>query len=290
MFRMILKISFFSAIGILFAALYAKGDELNVFVSIPPQKYFVEKIAGDRVNIHIMVPSREIPHRYEPDPETFRKLANAHAYFSIGMTFERMWMKRVEPENPDMLVIDISYGIEKRPTPDIDMYPEQYPHLAIDPHIWVSPPLVMIQARNILTGLIKIDPEGRQDFEANYISFMQEIIELDIELRNRLIPGTAFMVYHPAWGYFAEAYGLRQVTLAIEGEALTTPQIRTIIEQAKERDIRIIMTQPQVPSPEAQRIAHEIGGQVVIVDPLAENWDENLLNVADILTRHEGLL
>jgi zinc transport system substrate-binding protein len=289
MARILFKISFLFAIGILFTALNAKGAGLSVFVSIPPQKYFVEKIAGDRVDVHIMVPSREVPHRYEPDPETLRKLANAHAYFSIGMTFERMWMKRVEPQNPDMMVIDTSYGIEKRPTPDIDMYPEQYPHLAIDPHIWVSPPLVMIQARNILTGLIEIDPAGRQAFETNYVSFIQEIIELDIELRSRITPGTAFMVYHPAWGYFAEAYGLRQVTLAIEGEPPTTPQIRTIIEQAMERDIRIIMTQPQVPSPEAQRIAHEIGGQVVIADPLAQNWAENLLNVADILTRREGL-
>lgn len=141
----------------------------------------------------------------------------------------------------------------------------------------------MILARNILVGLQGADPAHRNEYEENYKSFIMELVDLDAELR-RLFQGIGknnqFMVYHPAWGYFAEAYGLEQVPVELEGKEPKPAQVAQLIDHAKANGIRVLFVQPQFSSRSAKTIADAIGGNVVEADPLAFRWDENILDVA----------
>ena len=152
-----------------------------------------------------------------------------------------------------------------------------------DPHVWLSPPLVMIQARNIVQAFLAVDPDHRSVYEENYKSFINELVALDLELR-AVFAGkgedSEFMVFHPAWGYFAQAYGLQQVSVEIEGKEPKPAELQYLIQYAKKRGIKAVFVQPQFSHQAARAIAKAIGGQIVFADPLAPDWGNNLLQVA----------
>jgi zinc transport system substrate-binding protein len=147
-----------------------------------------------------------------------------------------------------------------------------------DPHIWTSPPLVKIQARNILHGLLTEDPAHQALYQANFNKFISQLDELDAELRKTFAGSKRleFMVFHPAWGYFADTYGLRQVPIEIEGKSPKPAQLKRLIIYAQKRGIKVVFVQPQFSTKNAETIARAIGGEVVFADPLAYNWAENL--------------
>lgn len=151
-----------------------------------------------------------------------------------------------------------------------------------DPHIWLSPALVKIQAAQIRNALVAIDPARRSTYESNHQAFVREIEELDAELKALFAgrTGERFMVFHPSWGYFAQAYGLVQVPVEVEGKEPKPAQLQQLIRHARERGIKVVFVQPQFSAKSAELLAREIGGQVVYADPLAENWAVNLREVA----------
>ena len=160
---------------------------------------------------------------------------------------------------------------------------DHHDHGILDPHIWLSPPLVKIQARNILTALQEIDPAHRTLYEAHYHQFLARIDDLDAQLKRNFTgkEGLHFIVFHPAWGYFAHAYGLKQVPIEIEGKAPKPARLKELITHAREKEIRVIFVQPQFSTKSAEIVAREIGGQVALTDPMAEDWMANLYEVAE---------
>jgi zinc transport system substrate-binding protein len=264
----------------------ASARPLRVFVSILPQKYFVEKIGGDLVEVAVMVEPGASPHIYEPKPKQMVALAETNIYFAIGVPFETTWLKKIAATNPNMLVVHTEAGIKKIPMKGHHhegRESEQDHHTIKDPHVWLSPPLVMIQARNILQVFLKVDPANRSLYEKNYNSFIKEVVMLHAEIR-AAFEGKGkkieFMVFHPAWGYFAQAYGIEQVPIEIEGKQPKPAELQYLIQYAKERGIKVIFAQPQFSWQAAQAIAKSIDGQIVFVDPLAVDWDTNLRQVA----------
>jgi zinc transport system substrate-binding protein len=264
----------------------APASPLRVFVSILPQKYFVEKIGGDLVDVAVMVEPGASPHTYEPKPKQMVALAKTNIYFAIGVPFETTWLEKIAATNPNMLVVHTEADIKKIPMkghhhagPELEQ-----DHDGIkDPHVWLSPPLVMILARNILQALLKVDPAHGPLYEKNHNSFMKELVGLDAEIRSAFEgkgKDVEFMVFHPAWGYFAQAYGLEQVPIEIEGKQPKPAELQYLIQYAKQRGIKVIFAQPQFSWQVAQAIAKSIDGQIVFVDPLAAHWDTNLRQVA----------
>ncbi|CAB1085359.1 Zinc ABC transporter, substrate-binding protein ZnuA [Olavius algarvensis Delta 1 endosymbiont] len=273
---------------------YAKID---VIVSLGPQKYFVQQIGKDLVDIQVMIPPGADFHIYEPKPKQMVALARARLYFAIGIEFEEARLKDLSRTNPQLVVVRTDRGIEKMPlgshhqfgpnethAPETDADHDHDHHAAggLDPHIWLSPPLVRKQAGTIVRALQEIDPDHHSIYQDNYQAFVAEIDELDAELKTVFAGrrGLQFMVFHPAWGYFAHAYGLQQLPVEIEGKNPKPAQLRALIEHARENDIKVIFVQPQFSAKSAQLIAREIGGQVVIADPLAREWAANLRQVA----------
>ena len=292
------------------AAADGSPKEVPVFVSIVPQRYFVEKIGGDLVDVSVMVEPGASPHDYEPKPRQMAALAKAKIYYAVGIEFDKVWLKKFCDANPEMLVVHTERGVEKislkthhhdqdkgegshgktahHPEKAAGKHGEKDPHSLHhgikDPHIWLSPVTVMVQARNILMGLLAVDPDHRSTYEANYKEFIIELVDLDAHLRE-VFAGeegrTAFMVFHPAWGYFADAYGLEQVPVEIEGKDPKPAELQYLIDNAKKQGIRVVFVTPQFSTKSAETVANAIGGQIVFVNPLALSWKANLIEVAE---------
>ncbi len=299
--RQVMK-NFFGAIAMIPVLLVimimpeAYADQpLQVTVSILPQKYFVEKIGGQQVAVTVMVEPGAEPHVYDPKPQQMASLAKSKIYFAAGVPFEDAWLKKFAAANPDMQIVHTETGIAKLPMQGHDEHAgtthqqqtphgEEHQHGVLDPHIWLSPPLVMIQARNMLDAFLKVDPAHKSLYETNYRKFMEEIVALDLELLDRFeeVKGNKeFMVFHPAWGYFAEAYGLIQTPVETEGKEPKAADLKHLIEHARERGIKVIFVQPQFSSTSARVIAEAIGGQIIPADPMAYDWAKNLRDVAE---------
>ena len=260
------------------------ASKLSVYVSILPQKYFVQQICRELADVQVMVPSGASPATYEPKPRQMAAISKARIYFSIGVPFESAWLKKIAGTNPAMAVVPTDRDIQKRPMAVDHHHEEQTPpeHGTLDPHIWLSPPLVMIQARTILEAMQAADPVHRSVYESNFNAFMSQLSDLDTEVRGIFSgrTGRQFMAFHPSWAYFAQAYGLKQVPIEIEGKEPKPAHLRELIEHAREDKIQAVFVQPQFSARSAKLIAGEIGAQVIIADPLAEDWAENLRAVA----------
>lgn len=278
----------------------------TVFVSILPQKFFVQQISMDALDIEVMVKPGASPHTYEPKPSQMRKLADAQAYFTIGVALEGVWLDKIRTINPDMRVVHTEAGITKIRM-DHDHHHEDN-HLAagnehdehgaqgehdanaensgLDPHIWLSPELVKIQVKTIKDSLVELDPDRAQQYQENYSRFVAKVDALDSRLQGMLDgkSGTKFMVFHPSWGYFANSYGLEQIAVEIEGKSPKPSHLKKLIDQAAEENITVLFAQPQLSKKSAKMIAREINGEVVLIDPLAEDWFANMNHVADTLS------
>jgi len=266
-----------------YSALLA-DETLNVCVSIPPQKFFIDRIGGQYVKVTLMIPPSANPATYGPKPSGMISVTKAKIYFSTGVPFENIWLKRFREMNPKMKISYMGEGIRLLP---MKSHGKTHKHTGrYDPHIWLSPPLVMIQARNILDTLVSIDPAHGAFYMKNYQRFMDEIVTLDMEIMRMLRSkrGKAFMVYHPSWGYFAKTYGLVQISVEMEGKEPSPKEVAGLIRKCRQLKIRTIFLQPQFPSKHLQTIAKEAGLKIITADPLAPKWSENLKNFAHLLS------
>jgi len=265
-------------------------EELSVFVSILPQQFFVEKIGGSRVNIRVMVPPGKSPTTYSPSPRQVSELAEADVFFTIGVPFEKAFVPTIAKNLKDLLIVDTSRGIEKRSITrhSHDNWDTGHPEKSEqpDPHIWMSPKLVEHQADIIAETLARIDPKGEALYRDNLESFIRELEEVDTFLAESLAPlrGETLFVYHPAFGYFADRYGLEQVAIETGGKEPSPAELEDIIEHAREEDVHLIFVQPEFPADSAESVAKAIDGVVVNVAPLSPDYLNNLRSIARVLT------
>ncbi len=246
---------------------------LRVFVSVPPQQTFVEKVGGDHVAVTAMVRPGFNPATYEPSPRQISALADTSLYVRTGVPFEKVWMERIRSANPEMRVLDARDGI------DLRAHPGEPDH---DPHVWTSPPLVRLMATNIRDALVELDPANRQDYARNHDAFAAELDELDREIRALLrgVTHRTFMVFHPAWGYFADTYGLTEIAIEHEGKEPGARTLAALIERARRENIQVVFAQPQFDQKLAAEVARAIGGRVVLIDPLSPDYADSLRRAA----------
>ena len=247
--------------------------KINIMVSILPQVDFVENIGKDKVSVSVMIPPGSSPATYEPKMEQLKKLSDADLYIKIGrIPFEKTQMKRLADLNPKMKITDSSEGIE--------IYEN-------DSHIWMSPKLVKIQAENIYLALVEIDSENKDFYERNKNEYLAKLDDLDLELQNAFseMRGKKILVFHPAFGYLARAYGFEQIAIEIEGKEPSAENLANIIDIAKKEDIKTIFVQEQFSTKSAEAVARQINGVVVSLDPLAENYIENLRKIGEEMGR-----
>lgn len=263
---------------------------LNVAVSIPPQKYFVDMIGGDHVHVDVLVPPTAEPETYEPTPRQLVALSHAALYLKIGIPLENAWLARFTSVNPHFRAVDTARGIQR-----VSMEAHVGAHTSesgTDPHIWLSPVLVRIQAINIRDALIQADPTHAADYRQGYERLALKINQVDSDILRALagarLTQTKFIVFHPAFGYFADAYGLTQVPIESEGKEAGPKQMSKLINFAKANQIKVVFIEPQFAQKAARTIAAEIGGQVAIIDPMQQDWPAGMEAIATALKHALG--
>lgn len=257
---------------------------LCVYVSIPPQKYFVERVGGEYVDVSALLPPGQSPATYEMTPKQMVGLGKARVLFRIGVPFEKQVVAKIGATLTDLNIVDTRKGIDLRlmASPHHDESCD-HEHDAQDPHIWMNPRLAKVQARIICEELSRLDPAHKEAYEKNLRAFEADLDRVDATIAAKLAPlqGREFFVFHPAYGYFADAYGLTQVAVQAGGKTPTAKQLGALIRQAKEAGVKLIFVQPQFDKSSAKAVAEAIGGVVTPMDPLAESYLNNLLEMAD---------
>lgn len=263
------------------------SGKVNVVATTVPLGYFTEMVGGDLGLVAVLVPPGTNLHTFEPSPSKLAEVEDADLYVKNGAGLE-IWMERIIQANEDMLVVDSSSGVDLiESTDDHDHDAHLGAHdaheniLTADPHIWLSPKNAMIIVDNICEGLIEVDPDDAELYQKNRDDYLSKLRELDRELNSTFsqTDGKEFIVLHPSWSYFARDYDLVQVPI-LESEKEPGPRyLAEIVEIAREKKITTIFVDPNFNPKSAEIIAREIDGCVVPLDPLAENYIENMRHV-----------
>ncbi len=257
---------------------------VRVVTSIEPLSFFVKRVGGEYVDVTVMVPPGANPHTYEPTPGQMVALGDAELFVKAGsgIEFELDWMKKFSALNPDMVICNASLGYKAIEIQEHD-HGHEHKHGKIDPHFWLSPQNGILAAKNIERSLAEIDPLHADEYAANRKNLEAELGTLSEEISRKLagVKNRTFMVFHPAWGYFADEFNLKQIAAEQEGKELTPKTMLQVIRQAKKQDIRVVFVSPTFSRLQAETIAREIGGVTRPVDPLSGDYIANLRRVAD---------
>ena len=263
----------------------------TVVVSIEPQQFFVQKIAGARIAVEVLVPTGKEPETYVPSPDKIKKLTQSRLFFQIGFPSEETFLPKLKTLAPNLKIVDTREGITLRQMEAHDHEHEHghdHHHHAdgMDPHIWLSPSLVLRQTDSILQALIELDPEGKAEFEENAKIFRQELEETRTTIADILAPhqGETIYVFHPAYGYFCDEFGLKQKAIEVEGKS---PKIKELAEwkrQALEDNVHLILVQPEFNPAPAEKIAAEIGAKAIVHSTLGPNYLDDLVELAKLIS------
>ncbi len=260
--------------------------KVNTVVTILPQKTFVEKIGGNKVNVSLMVLPGNSPHTYEPKPSQMKHISNADIYFSIGVKFDKVWIPKFQSLNKTMQIVKTEQGIEKIEIAEHSHSEEGgHDHGAhtLDPHIWNSPKNVKNIVKNIYDTFVVADSQNKEYYKANYKAFLEEIDETDKKINDILLTlddKAKFVVFHPSWGYFAKEYRLTQVAIELGGKNPKAKHIKKIIETINKSYIEAVITAPEFSDNVAKQIAKQTGIKVIKISPLSPNWSKNLINLS----------
>jgi len=265
-------------------------DGILIVVSIPPQAWFVSQLAGDKADVLILVPPGQNPHNYEPTPRQIQSLSKASAWILSGTEFEITLRPKIEKLFPDLLIVDGTEGIDFRLLEDHDCDDQHHDHDSsstpgswlpahnIDRHTWLGYAPALVIAANILHTLRLLDKE-------NEIYYIERFCEIEIEiyfvfagLMDDLAPlkGKSVFVYHPSFGYFLDAFGIRQEAVETGGKEPTPRELNSLMTKIIEEKPAAIFVQAQFPVNAAKTLADAAGAQVIELDPLAQDWLENI--------------
>lgn len=274
-----LLLSVWLAVLLMEAAPFHATERSLVMVSIPPQKYLVEALAGDFVEVEVLLPGGSSPATYEPTPRQMVSLDRAQLYLQIGVPFEGPLIEKAAGLMPDLRIVDCRAGVELVPVAE-GGHSHGAEHL--DPHIWLDPRRMMIIATTTAEALRALEPAAAPAIDRNLETLHHAFADIDGRVASLLEPfeGREVLVFHPAYGYFTRRYGLRQVAVEDEGKAPSARRLASIMQSVGSRGVPAIFVQPQFSTIAAERVADALGCEVVELDPLAEDWPANLETMA----------
>lgn len=263
----------------------------TIVVSILPQAYFVERIAGTRVKPLVLVGPGQSPHSYEPTPRQMAEMSSAPIWFTIGVEFEMALKPKVAALNPRLAIIDTTAGVTYRKLEahhhDGEASAAGLKESGIDPHVWLGNQAVKAMASSIRDALTTYDPAGASIYRANHDAFVHDIDAAYARIAAEIAPlkGKTVFVYHPSFGYFLDDFGIIQEAVETGGKEPTQKELAALISNARADGARVIFVQPQFPVSAARTVASAIGGVVVEIDALAPDWLENIGRIGDALSK-----
>lgn len=271
-----------------------------VSVTIEPQRYFAEKIAGERFKINCIVPAGQSPETYDPTPGQMIQVGRSEAYLRIGyIGFEQAWMKNIQDNNPELKIFDLSEGIrlltneEKEDDHAHEHKGEEgdhHHHGGVDPHIWSSINGAKVIAKNTLNAFVTLDPEHKAYYEANYNALITEIETTEQTIQTLLAPikNRVFIIYHPALTYFADEFGWKQLCIEMDGKEPSPAQLKELVETAKAQKSKVVFIQQEFDQKNAQLIANETGCLLEPINPLDYDWSKEMIHIAKTLANGQA--
>lgn len=250
------------------------SEKKIIAVSIVPQETFVKAVCGDLVDVVTMVPPGNNPANYEPTTQEMIKFNEAELYFTIGVPTEEANL--IPKVSTNTTIVSLQ-----------DIVSEKYPERTFesggrDPHIWLSPKRVKVIIETIRDEMIKIDPDNKDTYTANADAYLKQLDDLDNDIKSALsnVSSKSFIVYHPAFGYLADDYGLTMYSLEEDGKEATPQHLQDMIDMAKENNIKVIFYQEEIDSTQSASFAEEIGGKTAPLAPLSPDYINNLETMA----------
>ena len=269
----------------------ADSSKPLIALSIIPQEYFARRIGGDRIAVLLLAGPNQNPHNYEPNPRIMQELAGAKVWVLSGIEFEIALEPKIRDLFPALQIIDGTLGIHFRSLEahahDDDDDDHHHLHEGIDRHTWLGQEGAEIMSLHIKEALCAIDPDHAEIYNENYEALILEIEDVFDTLRNDLeaLGGMSVLVYHPAFGYFFDEFGIIQEAVESGGKEPTPRVLAETIERARAEETKVIFVQAQFPAESARTVALAIGAELVILDPLAPDWMENIKLMGEILKR-----
>lgn len=268
-------------------ALPSLAADLTVAVSLQPYSSVVHEIGGEQVNVVSMVPAGSDPHTFEPKPASLKEFAKATVYFSDGSGMDAAWLPRFKGVNKNVNVISLSQGIswmeedEHHHHEGEEHHPEgEKDEDELDPHLWTSPVQMMQIAENVCEALMSLDAAHKDLYRKRANDLIFRLKKLDVELRQTVkkLPanGRTFIVFHPAYGYFARDYGMKQLTVEVAGKEPKPRDLANLIKTGKANNVHIVFVQPQFSKRAAATIAKELNAKILDTDPLAYDYEGNI--------------
>jgi zinc transport system substrate-binding protein len=253
----------------------AHGAGLQVAVSLLPQAFLVERIAGERVETVVLVGPGDNEATYAPSPGKLAALESARIWFTLGVPFEDAWLARIVEDRPDLEIVDLAEGLPRRRIEDGNSHGHGG---RADPHTWTDPRLAARMGLKIGEALARADPAHAGAYAEGARRLHGELLALHDELAALLAPaaGGVFIVFHPSWGYFADAYGLVQLPIETGGHEPGPRGLATLIERGREAGARAVFVQPQFSERSARAVAEALDARTVTADPLARDYVDNL--------------
>ncbi|MCX8085226.1 MAG: zinc ABC transporter substrate-binding protein [Calditerrivibrio sp.] len=275
MFRIIL-----ASLMIIIGTVNIHASSKTLAVTILPQQYITERIAGAYWKVLSIIPQGANPHVYEPKPAIIKELASTRYYFSLETSLDELWLKKILKNNPNLKIYRMDKNITK-----LEMRDHDHQHgkkLFHDPHIWLSFDNLKVIAENTYNAISEIDPDNKKIYEFNYKSLIKEIDQTKIDLTEILKDKKSrnILVFHPAWGYFAKEFSLKQIVIEYEGKEPSPKRLKDIIKLAKDNNIKAIFIQPQISSSTVELLSKELKANVIQINPLEYNVLDNLKKVA----------
>lgn len=267
---------FFAAI-VLLSCGGKKADRRVITVSIEPLRFFAEQIAGDKAVVETLVPSGSSPETYEPTAQQMVALSNSMMFVKVGdLGFEHMLTDKINGLTDNIAIVNSSEGINAVVNSSRGV---------TDQHTWMSCANAIVIAGNVCKALKEADPDNASFYDKRYEGLRESIVELDAELKGKLKPveGSSFIIYHPALTYFAHEYGLNQIAVEEDGREPSAASLAKVIDQAKARNVRLMLVQQEFDRRNAEIVAKALGIGMTTVNPLSYNWDKEMRNIGNII-------
>ena len=277
-----------SALWLLSAGCARNDAPPVIFVSIQPQAWFVERIAGPSVEVRVLIGPGESPATYDPTPRRLTRLAQARALLTIGVPMERALLPDLGDTMPDLRIYRVQDGIPLQPAvPHVHDPHDGHDHAtgtasAMDSHIWLDPVHALVIARNTYDALAQVMPAESAEMSRRLDTLLEELRDLDRDMAEILAPvrGRILAVFHPAYGYLARRYGLQQLAIETGGMAPSPRGLARVMRRIEEGNAGAIFVQPQFSSGQAKSLAEATGLQVRTLDPLARDYAANMRAIA----------
>ena len=242
------------------------SKQVRIVTTIGVLADWARQVGGDRVEVTSLLSGNESPHTYEIKPVDVKTVADARILFRVGLGLEEWLDPAIENSgNKRLVVVDAATGVTGIVAGDAE---DKYGN----PHVWLDPEYVKVGIENLVRDLVKLDPKGESLYRAREAAYY---VQLD-SLSAAIVAGFSslsdkrLITYHDAWPYFARRFGLDIVATIepIPGQEPSAKQLARMVDLIRHEHIRVVTTEPQLPSALPDMLARETGVKVVSLNPL----------------------